>query len=1554
MMMMFASTTFSANPKKLSRSSMSVSAETSNSRSVFKQISFLCLLAICSTAAASGESQAASAATPKFTTPSSSTGSGSAVPVPVLVPLEDNSNSNSASVVEGEHQSLWSQQPPKVALLETSSKILTSSTPATSNSNSNSNSDSLSTDQESKPNNNDKTNSLNNAHSSLNNNNNNNNNNAHPQDALNSNYNADTQCRPSMAEMCRPLLAAQEMDAGQVCIEVQDGQVSVQVQANEFWTILEASVWMAPYDADAAAADAAAKRMLDEQDNNDIENGHNRVVSNNAPRQDQYNLNIHVQTTPSAAAAAAAPQTIPLKDGRLDLTAFTTSSQPNLQSASWKTTMTSTVDCTLNSSSRNTDHHATASKDASVINGNEEEQRATTMVVRVMMAEVNDDGNVIPGTEEIAFAYGQVATASANYEEDSIYGFMSLSLDCPCTTAPAAVDTTSQEQSREQQNKQTEDMNAETYVARRFDAPSSSSSTVDINIDADTSSLSQFSSFADQRRLAFSASQSAFHRRFDAAGQQHRVLQTQVEEECFYAFAYYSSDSEQSSSTCLSDLGYDYQGAVDETGWTNGPYQSSFTPYRLRLLTNAPECDIGNATQIGTVTVLLDGELVTIDYNLDPALKYTLRETDFYAGLDRKPPSSASLPNHHEFGAGSDPRLQDSFVVDNFELGDDIYVVAGAKICRAPPNIYVPGISKPCLPTRSHSGKECYPLLAGPTIDAGQMCLEIVRQGGPMSSSYVLQVAFSTFGDWVLDSVSFWLGTNYTDVPTLNDSEGSLPNEQAFPYFFCNFTGSTTWETTVPLNLTEHCFDREDFTLAMVARSAVVQQDYDGQEIDGSKAVAFAFEHPGHDEDQVVPEEEWFAWLDFKVDCDCSKPPPDVKAGTESAPVCVQTADASGEECVPLVIDQTDEAGTVCLKVIGHDRPVLELTYHSTDYYSLIQNHFWVGLASLEEIPVQPNGSPDVDLFPYYWCDYAGDDTWQTPIPAINLTLACQSENLIKFVAIAHASVEEEVYVDGHLVEGSKHNAFAYEQDGENSATWFGWFNFTIDCDCHLKPTPAPTTSISPSALPSFAPTTSPQPSASAVPTTSPAPSISSSPSSEPSGELDEWYPCYHVWAYHPTAAVRFTDIGVSNEGWTNGHFDLYACGSCECPTCSSGKPLCDEINSPVTPLDPCTCVCPEDEYEEPNQFDSAMVEASIPSPITMELYAESTAEGMPKGQSYGNLTVAFSDNVATVTFSVADSVWFVFTESDFYMAEERLPNAANGNLDLSKFGNHEEYEAPQMTHTEVVSSYDFYAAGHARICDLHPAPVPTVAPSLTTAPTPTPSGAPSQQTDKPSMAPTTDAPTVASGHPSATPTTGSPTTAPTGAPTGSPTEAPTGAPTDSPAAAPTGLPTVSPTAVPTGSPTGAPTGIPTTQDPSTQAPTVASGHPSATPTTGSPTSAPTRTPTINPTVAPTTPLTGYPTRPPTGSPTIEPTGSPTSSPTNPPTGNPITLAPTTDAPTVASGHPSITPTTGSPTSAPTKAPQKKPNWSPNWSPHSLSYSLPFYEPHWTSKFLSY
>ena len=518
----------------------------------------LCLLAICSLAAATRESQTAATTNPYATSSASSDSGSSANRVPSSAQQRaeqlDKDGAAAGNAAEAEEQSLWSQQPdPRVALLDQSrSKILASAAANTNaynkfgdvNANSNSNDNNIEhRDSRMSTNQNVVLESINGLDNDKNNKpaknkpatkNSFDNRQNDPQDVLPSftrdNSNNDSPCHPSMADtLCRPLLAAQEMDAGQVCIAVQDGQVSVDVQANEFWTILEAHVWMAPSHDGASAS----SNMLNSEHHTDGNSN------------DMNNI-IHPPRVPSTLSTA---QTVPLKDGRLDLTAFTTSSQPNLHSASWKTTMTSTVDCTSTSFSS---HAAVDSNDEAAVNRGEEADIKSTMIIRVLMAEVNDDGTIIPGTEEIAFAYGQVASTGASsnkYDEDSVYGFIDLTVHCPCTVnAPLS----SQDQELTQ--------NTETYVAPRFGA---SASAADIDIDIDGTGMSMFSSAADRRRLAFSASQTAFHRRFDAAGQHHRVLQTQVEEECFHAFAYYNPQD----STCLGDLSDSFN-----QGFSNGPY----------------------------------------------------------------------------------------------------------------------------------------------------------------------------------------------------------------------------------------------------------------------------------------------------------------------------------------------------------------------------------------------------------------------------------------------------------------------------------------------------------------------------------------------------------------------------------------------------------------------------------------------------------------------------------------------------------------------------------------------------------------------------------------------------------------------------------------------------------------------------------------------------------------------------------------------------------------------------------------------------------------------
>ena len=204
------------------------------------------------------------------------------------------------------------------------------------------------------------------------------------------------------------------------------------------------------------------------------------------------------------------------------------------------------------------------------------------------------------------------------------------------------------------------------------------------------------------------------------------------------------------------------------------------------------------------------------------------------------------------------------------------------------------------------------------------------------------------------------------------------------------------------------------------------------------------------------------------------------------------------------------------------------------------------------------------------------------------------------------------------------------------------------------------------------------------------------------------------------------------------------------------------------------------------------------------------------------------------------------------------------------------------------------------------------------------------------SLPPTTDAPTVVSGHPSASPTTSEPTAGPTIEPTSGPTLGST----------------ISPSSGPSSGPTNGPTCEPSTLVPSTDVPTIVSGHPSFTPSTPTPTMKPTSGPTTSPTTssriteAPTV-VSGHPSATPaTTEPTIEHTEEPTHTPSAGPTvavsldptfgpitelsASPTSIAPTSEAPTVVSGRPSNTPTTVEPTSERRVGPTHEPTHNPS------------------------
>ena len=141
--------------------------------------------------------------------------------------------------------------------------------------------------------------------------------------------------------------------------------------------------------------------------------------------------------------------------------------------------------------------------------------------------------------------------------------------------------------------------------------------------------------------------------------------------------------------------------------------------------------------------------------------------------------------------------------------------------------------------------------------------------------------------------------------------------------------------------------------------------------------------------------------------------------------------------------------------------------------------------------------------------------------------------------------------------------------------------------------------------------------------------------------------------------------------GWTNGNFDLYGCGSCGCPVCSSGSAICSRSEDVIQPRDRCTCVCPGGEgYVMPDDFANENIAGSVPLPIVMGLYPSVAADGSPRGDPIGYVSLTFQDQNATVTYT--SSPGFLLLETYLYIGNTRLPITSEGSdsnqIELSSF----------------------------------------------------------------------------------------------------------------------------------------------------------------------------------------------------------------------------------------------------------------------------------------------
>lgn len=151
----------------------------------------------------------------------------------------------------------------------------------------------------------------------------------------------------------------------------------------------------------------------------------------------------------------------------------------------------------------------------------------------------------------------------------------------------------------------------------------------------------------------------------------------------------------------------------------------------------------------------------------------------------------------------------------------------------------------------------CKDLIAGQTIDAGDVCLEVVGEN--------LIVTFTTTGGWELLETHLWVGSNLAEMPQTKQGNPKIGN---FPYQSGDITGQTAYFFTVPLvnlggpNYLETLCNQ---TFFMAAHAAVRKADGSG---------GYQTETGWASGQPLVQQGSWAMYFTFQFVCGTTPPPP--------------------------------------------------------------------------------------------------------------------------------------------------------------------------------------------------------------------------------------------------------------------------------------------------------------------------------------------------------------------------------------------------------------------------------------------------------------------------------------------------------------------------------------------------------------------------------------------------------------------------------------------------------------------------------------------------------
>ena len=149
----------------------------------------------------------------------------------------------------------------------------------------------------------------------------------------------------------------------------------------------------------------------------------------------------------------------------------------------------------------------------------------------------------------------------------------------------------------------------------------------------------------------------------------------------------------------------------------------------------------------------------------------------------------------------------------------------------------------------------CYQLVAGQTMDAGSVCVDVVDD--------MLHVTYETSGDWLLFEAQVWVGDDLDDLP---QTPSGNPKIGHFPYIVEDLGGVINYAFSIPL---DEIGDDElcDIEFYLAAHAVV------GREVDGGE---MQFETAWSDGLELNTGGSWAMVSTFMFSCDGDPEPREI------------------------------------------------------------------------------------------------------------------------------------------------------------------------------------------------------------------------------------------------------------------------------------------------------------------------------------------------------------------------------------------------------------------------------------------------------------------------------------------------------------------------------------------------------------------------------------------------------------------------------------------------------------------------------------------------------